>query len=100
QMVTNSRRDRGISGYVTAGLRAIAHQSWRVRQKKPHPANDGLLQSLCHGVPLRLRPVCNGGIILQRQSTAVTTLREGRPEVKRKSDALLRGPCGPTRVCP
>src|SRR5215468_6149261 len=98
-MVTNSRGDRSVAGHVTAGLRAIAHQARCMRQKKSHPANDGLLQSLCHDIPLRLHPVCNGGSVPQGQRTVVTTLREGQPEVKRKSVTCLCRPCGPTRVC-
>jgi hypothetical protein len=54
QMRGNSPGYGGVAGNVTAWFRAIAHQSWCVSQKKSHPTNDWLLQSLCHGAPLRM----------------------------------------------
>jgi hypothetical protein len=44
----------GVAGNVTAWFRAIAYQSRCVGQKKSHPADDRLLQSLYHDAPLRM----------------------------------------------
>src|SRR5262249_1137512 len=58
QMRGNSVDDGGVADNVTAWFRAIAPQSRCVSQKKAHPANDWLLQSLCHGAPLRMHYAC------------------------------------------
>src|SRR5262245_57159825 len=52
QMRGNSVGYGGVAGNITTWFRAIAHQARCVSQKKPHPTNDWLLQSLCHGAPL------------------------------------------------
>src|SRR5262245_65087827 len=54
QMRGNSVGYGGVAGNITTWFRVIAHQARCVRQKKTHPANDWLLQSLCHCAPLRM----------------------------------------------
>ena len=54
QMRGNSVGYDGVAGNVTAWFRAIAHQSRCVGQKKSHPADDRLFQSLYHGAPLHM----------------------------------------------